>query len=86
MGKLTAAKRKGMPKKDFAGPDRSFPENDPSHDRAAISGATRAYNAGNISKGEEQRVQASARRKLGIKRGQSDHAKHGFADTRDDDY
>jgi hypothetical protein len=35
-----------------------------SHDRAAISGATRAYNAGNISKGTETKLKAKAKKKL----------------------
>ena len=64
MADLTADKRKQMPKKDFAGPGRSFPINDPNHARLAISGASRSYHAGNISKSEEERIQAEARNKL----------------------
>jgi hypothetical protein len=63
---LNAAKRKSMPKSEFAGPGKTFPENDPTHDRMAISGATRSFNAGNISKSEEEKIQGAARRKLGI--------------------
>lgn len=65
MTKLTAGKRAKMPAKSFAGPNKSFPVNDPTHQRLAISGATRAYNAGNISKGTEQRIKSKARGLLG---------------------
>ena len=37
MTKLTAAKRKAIPSKDFAGPDRSYPINDASHARNALA-------------------------------------------------
>lgn len=36
-GKLTAAKRNALPTSDFAGPDRSYPINNPSHARNALS-------------------------------------------------
>jgi len=36
MAKLTAAQRKALPAKDFAGPDRSFPIPDRKHAKAAI--------------------------------------------------
>jgi hypothetical protein len=36
MAKLSASKRQSLPKKDFAGPGRSFPVNDKAHARAAI--------------------------------------------------
>ncbi len=65
MAKLTTAARKRLPKGDFLGPDRTFPANNPSHARAAISGATRAKNAGNISASEADTIQRKARAKLG---------------------
>ena len=37
MAKLTTAKRRAIPSKDFAGPDRSYPINDASHARNALS-------------------------------------------------
>lgn len=37
MAKLSAADRKKIPAKDFAGPDRSYPINDESHARNALS-------------------------------------------------
>lgn len=47
-----------------AGPHGSFPIGDPKHARLAIGGATRSYNAGNISKGTEEHIKARARAKL----------------------
>ena len=37
MAKLNTAERAGLPAKDFAGPDRSYPINDASHARNALS-------------------------------------------------
>ena len=37
MAKLTTKKRKAIPTKNFAGPDRSYPIHDPSHARNALS-------------------------------------------------
>lgn len=37
MAKLTTAKRKALPTGSFAGPDRSYPINDASHARNALS-------------------------------------------------
>ena len=37
MAKLTAAKRRAIPTKSFAGPHRSYPINDPNHARNALS-------------------------------------------------
>ena len=47
-----------------AGPNGSFPVGDKKHARLAIGGATRSYNAGNISKSTEDSIKAKARRKL----------------------
>jgi hypothetical protein len=57
-------KRSKVPGKK-AGPNGSFPIGDKKHARLAIGGATRSYNAGNISKGTENRIKAAARKKLG---------------------
>jgi hypothetical protein len=65
MADLTAAKRKKLPARTFAGPKRSFPIPDKEHARLAISGATRSERAGNISAGEEAHIKAKARKKLG---------------------
>lgn len=37
MARLTTRKRKALPTTSFAGPDRSYPINDPSHARNALS-------------------------------------------------
>jgi len=37
VAKLTSADRKALPSQDFAGPDRSYPINDASHARNALS-------------------------------------------------
>lgn len=65
MAKLSASKRKSMSSSDFAGPKKSFPVNDKNHARLAISGATRSFNAGNISKSTENAIKARARKELG---------------------
>lgn len=63
---LTQAKRDRMPKSEFGQPEKEgFPMNDKKHDRLAIGGATRAFNAGNISKSEEEHLKSEARAKLG---------------------
>jgi hypothetical protein len=43
MAKLTAKTRNALPAKDFAGPDRSFPVNDPSHARNALARASQFH-------------------------------------------
>lgn len=64
MAKLTAADRKHLKPKQFAGPDRSFPIEDRSHQEAAIRDAPRAYKAGHISKSQESHIVREARAKL----------------------
>ena len=64
MAVLTAADRRAMPKKEFAGPGKSFPVNDATHARMAISGATRSEHVGNISMSEADKIKAAARAKL----------------------
>lgn len=55
MAKLTAAKRRAIPSKDFAGPDRSYPIENPSHARNALARAS--------GKPVEARVRAAVHRK-----------------------
>lgn len=43
---------------------KGFPIGDPKHARLAIGGATRSYNAGNISASKEASIKAQARSKL----------------------
>lgn len=70
MAKLSAADRKAMP---YALDGKRFPVNDPNHARAAVSGATRALHAGNITASEAAHVRTVADRKLGFTRGQMAH-------------
>lgn len=63
--KLTARDRKSMPSKEFGLPkSKGFPMNDPTHQRMAISGATRSERAGNISGSTADKIKAEARKKL----------------------
>lgn len=72
MAKLTAASRKKIPTKSFAGPDRSYPINDASHARNALSRVSQ-----HGSPALKARVRAAVHRKFpGI--GQS-HAEGGRA-------
>ena len=65
MSTLNAADRKKMPKSEFGLPaSKGFPMNDPTHQRMAISGATRSEHAGNISASTAARIKATARKKL----------------------
>lgn len=64
MAKLTSKSRSALPSKDFAGKGRSFPIQNKSHAKAAISGATRSERAGNISASQAASIKAKARAKL----------------------
>jgi len=65
MSVLTAEKRKKIASSLFALPEsKGFPLTDKTHDRMAISGATRSYDAGNISASTEESIKAKARAKL----------------------
>lgn len=48
---------------------KGFPIGNDTHARLAIGGATRSYDAGNISKSKENEIKAAARKKLGESRG-----------------
>ncbi len=61
MATLTKEKRNSLKPSQFAGPDRTFPDNDPTHARLAISAASRAANVGHISEGEKRKIQRRAR-------------------------
>jgi hypothetical protein len=77
MATLSSQDRRDMPKKEFAGPGRSFPVNDANHARLAISGATRSERAGNISSSEEASIKAKARAKLGGDGSKGEAPAHG---------
>ena len=63
-----------------AGPNGSFPIGDDKHARLAIGGATRSYNAGNISASTEASIKAKARAKLGESGSSVHQAMSGAAD------
>ena len=65
MSKLTSRDRSKMPSSEFGLPkSKGFPMNDPTHERMAISGATRSEHAGNISASTAEKIKAEARKKL----------------------
>lgn len=64
MSKLSTATRKAMPRSEFALPGGRFPIEDATHQRMAISGATRAEHAGNISPEQAAKVKRLARAML----------------------
>ncbi len=74
MADLTAAKRHKMAASQFALSGERFPINDVKHARLALSGAVHSYNAGNISKGEEQTVERKANSFLDHHEGTARHA------------
>lgn len=53
MAKLDTAERRALPSKDFAGPNRTYPDEDPGHARAALSRA-----AANASPSEQASIRA----------------------------
>ena len=65
MVNLTTERRKSISSKEFALPGKRFPLTDPTHQRLAISGATRAERAGNITPGQETSIKRKARSRLG---------------------
>ncbi len=50
---------------------KGFPIGNKVHARLAIGGATRSFNAGNISASKEAEIKAAARAKLGTSLGQA---------------
>lgn len=62
--KLTEKARDKLPKKDFAGKDRSYPVEDKSHARGAKSRASEEEHRGRISKSTEGKIDAKADRVL----------------------
>ena len=63
--KLTAASRKAIPTKEFAGPDRSYPIEDASHAKNAKARARQMLNRGRLSSAEYSHIVKRANRKLG---------------------
>ena len=65
MAKLTAAQRKKLPAKSFAGPGRSFPVEDKAHAQAALRLVGRAVKAGHITQDQADKIKSMARARLG---------------------
>jgi len=65
MAKLTGKERKDLPKREFAGPGRSYPIPDKAHAANAKARATQAVNAGRMSSSERERIDAKANKVLG---------------------
>ena len=65
MAKLSTKQRDKMPKKEFAGPGKSFPIENKSHARNAISGAARSENAGKLSSASKAKIDTKADKILG---------------------
>lgn len=69
MARLTAAKRKSMPAKEFGLPGKkAYPMPDASHAANAKSRASQAVNSGRMSKSTEVKIDAKADKVMG-KRG-----------------
>ena len=65
MAKLTTKARKALPKKDFAGPDKSYPVNDRAHAANAKARATQMVKKGKLSKSAASRIKTKANKVLG---------------------
>jgi len=69
MAKLTAKRRKRLPKSSFGLPGkRKYPMPDRSHAANAKARATQQYRKGRISKSTKNRIHAKANRILGKRR------------------
>lgn len=69
MAKLTTAKRKKIPKKEFGLPgERKYPMPDKSHAANAKARATQMANKGKLSKAQEVKIDAKANKILGKKK------------------
>lgn len=60
MSKLTTKSRNALPRKEFAGPDRSYPIPDRSHAANAKARAQQQYNKGHISLSMLHHIDAKA--------------------------
>lgn len=69
MTKLTAAKRKKIPKSEFGEPGkRKYPMPDKTHAVNAKARATQMLKKGKLSKAEEKKIDAKANKKLSKKK------------------
>ena len=69
MAKMTAARRKSLPKSDFGLPgSRSYPMPDKAHARNAKARASQMVKAGKLSPASKAKIDAKANKVLGKKR------------------
>jgi len=61
MAKLSKSQRSALPSSDFAGPNRSFPVNDPNHAKAALLDVNKAKG---LTSTEKSEVREEARKEL----------------------
>jgi hypothetical protein len=64
MAILSSRRRKKLANSQFAGPNRTYPDEDRAHAIDAKARAAQAVNAGRMSKAEEERIDAKANAKL----------------------
>jgi hypothetical protein len=64
MSKLSTKARKALPKKDFAGPGRSYPVNDKAHAANAKARATQMVAKGKLSPSAKAKIDAKANKVL----------------------
>lgn len=64
MTALTTKKRKALPAKDFAGPDRSYPVDTKARAANAKARATQMVNAGKLSPATKKKIDAKANKVL----------------------
>ena len=67
MAKLSTARRKALPTKDFAGPGRSYPVEDKAHARNAKARASEMEHKGKLSSSEKAKIDRKADAVLGKK-------------------
>lgn len=69
MAKMTASRRKSLPKSDFGLPgSRSYPMPDKAHARNAKARASQMVKAGKLSPASKAKIDAKANKVLGKKR------------------
>jgi hypothetical protein len=64
MARLTAAKRNALPASDFAGPGRTYPDENRAHAIDAKARAKEMYERDHITKSEYQRIVNRANKKI----------------------
>ncbi len=76
MSKLSEKGRTKLPKKDFAGPGRSYPVENKAHARAAEMDAGIEAKRGKIPESEKDRIDSKARKELDKGKHFYEHQRH----------